>query len=154
MFVVQSSVWGLKKITFYVTKTKECRGKKKKSLSFPPPWEFQTSIFSSRVQTPFSSWGTQGFLSICLGIYSLNYINLFFNLCFHILFILQQVYYLYSFIKPAPSLIGNILFSLYFLKASLKEMPYYLWSHLLFTLHEIITLLLILFLKIIGPCCL
>ena len=36
---------------FYVTKTKECRGKKIR-LSFPLPWEFQTPISSSRVLDP------------------------------------------------------------------------------------------------------
>ena len=47
-----SSVPGLKKKTFYVTKTKECRGKKR-CLSFPPPWEFQTSISNLRAPGPF-----------------------------------------------------------------------------------------------------
>ena len=37
---------------FYMTKTKECRLKKKNSLSFPPPWEFQTPISTSRVPDP------------------------------------------------------------------------------------------------------
>ena len=58
---------GLKeKKMFYVTKTKECRGKekkKKKHLSIPPPRE---------PQTPFSSSGTLDFLSICLGIDTLK----------------------------------------------------------------------------------
>ena len=33
-----------KKQTFNVSKTKEWRGEKKKKVSFPPPWEFQTPI--------------------------------------------------------------------------------------------------------------
>ena len=60
---------GLKEKKFYVTKTKECR-RKKRCLSFPPPWEFQTPISTSRASDPFSS-GTLDFLSTCLGIDSL-----------------------------------------------------------------------------------
>ena len=48
---------------FYVTKTKECREKNKRHLSFPPPWE---------PWTPFSSLGTLDFLSTCLGTDSLS----------------------------------------------------------------------------------
>ena len=45
---------GFKEKTFYVTKTKECRGgKKKKILSFLPPWESQTPISTSRAPDPF-----------------------------------------------------------------------------------------------------
>ena len=43
--------------------------KKKRCLSFPPPWEFQTSISPSRApDTLFSSLGPPDFLSTCLGI--------------------------------------------------------------------------------------
>ena len=49
-----------------MTKTKECK-EKKRHLSFPPPWEFQT---------PFSSPGTLDFLSTCLGTASLIFLFL------------------------------------------------------------------------------
>ena len=35
-----------------MTKTKKCRGEKK-SLSFPPPWEFQTLLSTLRAPDPF-----------------------------------------------------------------------------------------------------
>ena len=57
-----SSVPGLKKKMFYVTKTKECRGKKKRCLSIPPPWEFQIPISSSRALDPFFLFGDPGLL--------------------------------------------------------------------------------------------
>ena len=46
---------------FYVTKNKECRGKKK-CLSFSPPWEFQTPLSFSSPQGPQTplSLGTPG----------------------------------------------------------------------------------------------
>ena len=64
---MQSSVPGLNKQTnkqtnkFYVTKTKECRGKKKSALSS-----------SLRTPDPFSYSGTLGFLPTCLGTDSLQ----------------------------------------------------------------------------------
>ena len=65
----------IKKKTFYVTKTKECRGKKDICPFFlleslrplSPPQE---------PRTPFSSWGTPDFTSTCLGIDSLTILAL------------------------------------------------------------------------------
>ena len=46
---------------------------RKKSLSFPPPWEFQTPIPSLRTSDRhFSPQGSPDFLSTCLGIDSLK----------------------------------------------------------------------------------
>ena len=44
----------------YWTQLKECR--QKKSLSFPPPWEFQTRICTSRASDPFLLLGDPGLL--------------------------------------------------------------------------------------------
>ena len=44
----------------------------KKSLSFPPPWEFQTPIPTLRVPDSFLHLGDLDFFSICLGIDSLT----------------------------------------------------------------------------------
>ena len=59
----ESSVLGLKgKKMFYVTNTKECsEGKKKKGhLSFPAPWEFQTSVSFLRAPGPSLLLGDPG----------------------------------------------------------------------------------------------
>ena len=47
---------------FYVTKTKECRGKKQRSLSFSPLWESQIPISSLKAPDIFLLLGDPGVL--------------------------------------------------------------------------------------------
>ena len=62
----------IKKIMFYMIKTKEYR-LKRRHLSFPPPWESQTPISALRAPDPFLLIGTPDFyLPTYLGIDSLT----------------------------------------------------------------------------------
>ena len=80
-----------------MTKTKECRGKKQRSLSFPPPWESQIPISSLKAPDFFLLLGDPGdLINLPTNWLSQNY-GLIFDLENRLLGPDYLQYFLYSF---------------------------------------------------------